>query len=289
MQKFLSLEANYDKHTEEEKTSTELEASGENPIQSALSDDSDDEAIISSDEEEDAHALQNIAHPSSESPGPGSSNDCSNMVNSEAEADSKQSFKKLESTKRGLKELTMKKNLDYVEKNNGTLAVERSTKICLTGGKTKHACVMSELRKGRNTHTKRAKKVKEVHIKEITQPEKWINSYKIPKLEKPAKLGHPSLPNLGKWDQEITKMHRNKVVRKKISSQTTATRNGEKMRGAPQLKGILRKKGHLCKKAKAVRWQTPLDKVIWISRNRNFQDSWHVSFAKKISVSKNIV
>ena len=289
LQKFLSLEANYNEYTEEEKTSTELEASGENPIQSALSDDddSDDEAIISSDEEEHAHALQNIAHPPREK-SPGSSNDCSNM------SDSNQNDKKLERTKRGLKKLRMKKNLDYVEKNNGTVERSSSTKICLTGVKTKHASVMSEqLQKGRNTHTKRAKKVKEGHIKsgrkEIAQPEKWMNSYKIPKVEKPAKLGHPPPPNFGKWDQEMTKMQRDKVVSKTISSQATATSNGEKMRGAPQLKGILRKKGHHCKKAKAVRWQIPLHKVIWISRNRNFQESWHVSFAKKISVSKNTV
>ena len=135
--------------------------------------------------------------------------------------------------------------------------------------------------------------MKEGHIKsgrkEIAQPEKWMNSYKIPKVEKPAKLGHPPPPNFGKWDQEMTKMQRDKVVGKTISSQATATSNGEKMRGAPQLKGILRKKGHHCKKAKAVRWQIPLHKVIWISRNRNFQESWHVSFAKKISVSKNTV
>ena len=296
LQKFLSLEANYNKYTEEEKTSTELEASGENPIQSALSDDdddSDDEAIISSDEEEHAaHALQNIAQPPREK-SPGSSNDYSNIVNSEVEADSNQNYTKLERTKRGLKKLRMKKNLDYVEKNNGILERSSSTKICLTGGKTKHASVMSEqLQEGRNTHTKRAKKVKEGHIKsgrkEIAQPEKWMNSYKIPKVEKPAKLGHPPPPNFGKWDQEMTKMQRDKVVSKTISSQATATSNGEKMRGAPQLKGILRKKGH-CKKAKAVRWQIPLHKVIWISRNRNFQESWHVSFAKKISVSKNTV
>ena len=289
LQKFLSLEANYNEYTEEEKTSTELEASGENPIQSALSDDddSDDEAIISSDEEEHAHALQNIAHPPREKR-PGSSNDCSNM------SDSNQNYKKLERTMRGLKKLRMKKNLDYVEKNNGTVERSSSTKICLTGVKTKHASVMSEqLQKGRNTHTKRAKKVKEGHIKsgrkEIAQPEKWMNSYKIPKVEKPAKLGHPPPPNFGKWDQEMTKMQRDKVVSKTISSQATATSNGEKMRGAPQLKGILRKKGHHCKKAKAVRWQIPLHKVIWISRNRNFQESWHVSFAKKISVSKSTV
>ena len=119
-----------------------------------------------------------------------------------------------------------------------------------------------------------------VSNKEIGEAKICINSYKIPKVEKPAKLGQPH--------RKKVKMNReNKVMSKKNTSQASRKKN-EVRDHVPQLKGILRKQGHN-EKAKRVRWQTPLDKVIWISRNRHFQESWQASFAKKISVSKSIV
>ena len=89
---------------------------------------------------------------------------------------------------------------------------------------------------------------------------------------------------LVKLDPKMIKtQQRGKVVRKNNTSQNAV--NKDKLRGTTPLKGIMKKSGYF-NKGKEIRWQVPLEKVIWVSRNRKLQESWQESFTKKTSVSK---
>ena len=93
------------------------------------------------------------------------------------------------------------------------------------------------------------------------------------------KLGHGISPKLQKMNQNpMRKKHITKLL-SKLPSEAKCKK------GASNLRGILREEGQIMK-PKVVRWKVPLEKVIWMSRNRKFQQSWEASFAEKISLSK---
>ena len=89
------------------------------------------------------------------------------------------------------------------------------------------------------------------------------------------KLGQGISPKLQKMNQNyMRKKHITKLLSKFPSK-----------KGVSNLRGILREEGQIMK-PKVVQWKVPLEKVIWMSRNRKFQQSWEASFAEKISLSK---
>ena len=128
-------------------------------------------------------------------------------------------------------------------------------------------------------HDKDSMKTTQLSTHGGTKTEKQIASSKMKKVENSMKLGHGISPKLQKMNQNHM---RKKHITKLLSNLPSEAKC---KKGASNLRGILREEGQIMK-PKVVRWKVPLEKVIWMSRNRKFQRSWEASFVEKISLSK---
>ena len=215
----------------------------------------------------------------------GSSNTIGNLVDAKAEADSNQNYKKIKGHNMNHSNLGRP---DLQKTINDTKKMDKMSSAKISPLKrprpSSNLNIKQMNKKLKSTfpqkyHDKDSMKTTQLSTHGGTKTEKQIASSKMKKVENSMKLGHGISPKLQKMNQNyMRKKHITKLL-SKLPSEAKCKK------GASNLRGILREEGQIMK-PKVVRWKVPLEKVIWMSRNRKFQQSWEASFAEKISLSK---